>query len=175
MIAGRIPGRTANDVKNYWNTHIQPRSKQHKKQPDADEAMQDATLTLIKTQPHTISNTLNFHMNHNPLQIVPDAGRNLINEGANSNYNDSSLSPNVLDEKIINQYLNKLLDDRQMEIEGWSAQLEVINAVDQEDDTNTFFQFPTVPHAFRAIMISEHPFSNHFVIKRINIFMYCLD
>nr|GMC97053.1 R2R3-MYB transcriptional regulator [Ipomoea batatas] len=23
LIAGRIPGRTANDVKNYWNTHIQ--------------------------------------------------------------------------------------------------------------------------------------------------------
>lgn len=22
MIAGRIPGRTANDVKNFWNTHI---------------------------------------------------------------------------------------------------------------------------------------------------------
>nr|GMD50009.1 anthocyanin 2 [Ipomoea batatas] len=25
LIAGRIPGRTANDVKNYWNTHLKRR------------------------------------------------------------------------------------------------------------------------------------------------------
>ncbi|XP_051126844.1 transcription factor MYB114-like [Andrographis paniculata] len=26
LIAGRLPGRTANDVKNFWNTHISKRS-----------------------------------------------------------------------------------------------------------------------------------------------------
>ncbi|KAA8547729.1 hypothetical protein F0562_004158 [Nyssa sinensis] len=26
LIAGRLPGRTANDVKNYWNTHLQKKT-----------------------------------------------------------------------------------------------------------------------------------------------------
>ncbi|CAH1421881.1 unnamed protein product [Lactuca virosa] len=124
LIAGRIPGRTANDVKNYWNTHIQPRSKQHKKEPDADESLQDATLTIIKPQPHIISKTINMCMTDN-RQIVSPGGGNLTrtsNAGANNNFNVSSLTPNVLDDKI-NQYLQELFDDGEVELEGdigWS-------------------------------------------------------
>ncbi|KAG9129763.1 hypothetical protein Leryth_015461 [Lithospermum erythrorhizon] len=33
LIAGRLPGRTANDVKNYWNTH-QIRKCKSKQEPD---------------------------------------------------------------------------------------------------------------------------------------------
>ncbi|KAI3506379.1 hypothetical protein L1887_28737 [Cichorium endivia] len=151
LIAGRIPGRTANDVKNYWNTHIQPRSKQQKKEPNADESLQHATVTIIKPQPHTITKTSNLYMSDNP-QTVPGGDGNLkrlSNEGANTNFNVSSQSPNVLNDEI-NQYLVELFDDREMELmggdAGWSigessAQVEALNVVEQEDDSNSFFDF----------------------------------
>ncbi|CAH1427866.1 unnamed protein product [Lactuca virosa] len=151
LIAGRIPGRTANDVKNYWNTHIQPRSKQQKTEPDADKLLQDAPVTNINPQPHTISETLNLSMSDN-AQIVSNGGGNLIrssNEGGNNNFNVSSVSPNVLLDDKINKYLDDLFDDREMEIEGdiersfgeSSAQAEALNAVDQKEDNNGFFDF----------------------------------
>nr|AVV62518.1 R2R3-MYB transcriptional factor 3 [Lactuca sativa]QEI22931.1 R2R3-MYB transcription factor [Lactuca sativa] len=151
LIAGRIPGRTANDVKNYWNTHIQPRSKQQKTESDADELLQDAPVTIINPQPYTMSKTQNLSMSDN-TQIVFNGGGNLIrssNEGGN-NFNVSSVSPNVLLDDKINKYLDELFDDREMEIEGdieWSfgessaAQAEALNAADQEEDNNGLFDF----------------------------------
>ncbi|XP_073274653.1 transcription factor MYB1-like [Primulina huaijiensis] len=42
LIAGRIPGRTANDVKNYWNTHIMNKSVEIKNK-------------IIKPKPHNLA------------------------------------------------------------------------------------------------------------------------
>ncbi|KAK4602463.1 hypothetical protein RGQ29_011493 [Quercus rubra] len=39
LIAGRLPGRTANNVKNYWNTHL--RKKVMSRTNDAEEKAQD--------------------------------------------------------------------------------------------------------------------------------------
>ncbi|KAF8378619.1 hypothetical protein HHK36_029966, partial [Tetracentron sinense] len=36
LIAGRLPGRTANDVKNYWNTHMQNKQLSLCKEVKAD-------------------------------------------------------------------------------------------------------------------------------------------
>ncbi|KAG9456782.1 hypothetical protein H6P81_001290 [Aristolochia fimbriata] len=37
LIAGRLPGRTANDVKNYWNTHQKKKKKQQQQQQEEEE------------------------------------------------------------------------------------------------------------------------------------------
>ncbi|CAI9284472.1 unnamed protein product [Lactuca saligna] len=151
LIAGRIPGRTANDVKNYWNTHIQPRSKQQKTEPDADEPLQDAPVTVINPQQYTMSKTQNLSTS-NKAQIVSNGDGNLIsssNEGGNNNFNVSYLSSNVLLDEKTKKYLDELFDDREMEIEGdieWSfgessAQAEALDVVDQEEDKNRFFDF----------------------------------
>nr|QFN51917.1 MYB transcription factor [Melastoma candidum] len=42
LIAGRIPGRTANDVKNYWNTHLA------KKTTSADEKPKEKPQKIVK-------------------------------------------------------------------------------------------------------------------------------
>ncbi|XP_060189770.1 transcription factor MYB90-like isoform X2 [Lycium barbarum] len=62
LIAGRLPGRTANDVKNYWNTHLrkkliayhgkleQQQERKHKKDVKNN--------TIIRPRPRTFSGTI---------------------------------------------------------------------------------------------------------------------
>nr|QCF29938.1 R2R3-MYB transcription factor [Paeonia qiui] len=60
LIAGRLPGRTANDVKNYWNTHL------HKKRISCGATTNDKTrktcmrVNVIKPQPRTFSKNLSW-------------------------------------------------------------------------------------------------------------------
>ncbi|CAH1421580.1 unnamed protein product [Lactuca virosa] len=122
LIAGRIPGRTANDVKNYWNTHQRSCSKQRKKEPKDDESLQESKVTIIKPQPQTFSKTLNFGLN---------------------------LPSIVLDDNI-NKYIDDLFDDHEKGIDGtigWSfcgssGKGKALNVVDQDDDQISFFDFP---------------------------------
>ncbi|KAI8541955.1 hypothetical protein RHMOL_Rhmol08G0101000 [Rhododendron molle] len=64
LIAGRLPGRTSNDIKNYWNTHLQ------KKPNDNREDVQKSKMTqstmektkVIRPQPRTFSKNLPWLM-----------------------------------------------------------------------------------------------------------------
>ena len=49
LIAGRLPGRTANDIKNYWNTHL---SKKH--EPCCKTKMKKRNVTFSSTTPAQI-------------------------------------------------------------------------------------------------------------------------
>nr|ADQ00388.1 PURPLE HAZE [Petunia x hybrida] len=57
LIAGRLPGRTANDVKNYWNTHLQrkliapPRQEIRK-----CRALKITENNIVRPRPRTFSN-----------------------------------------------------------------------------------------------------------------------
>ncbi|XP_027351419.1 transcription factor MYB90-like [Abrus precatorius] len=58
LIAGRLPGRTPNDVKNYWNTYMRRKIESQKK--DNNIKQQEAILTVtphevIKPVPRTFS------------------------------------------------------------------------------------------------------------------------
>ncbi|CAE5963119.1 unnamed protein product [Arabidopsis arenosa] len=44
LIAGRLPGRTANDVKNYWNTHLKESQEADAIVPEETTTEQGATL-----------------------------------------------------------------------------------------------------------------------------------
>ncbi|XP_061376366.1 transcription factor MYB113-like [Gastrolobium bilobum] len=54
LIAARLPGRTANDVKNYWNCHL---SKKLNAQEAEEEREIDINLDVIKTQPRSIDSS----------------------------------------------------------------------------------------------------------------------
>ena len=54
LIAGRLPGRTANDVKNYWNTHLLQKGSSHITK--LKEKHQDMVkVNVIKPQPRILS------------------------------------------------------------------------------------------------------------------------
>ncbi|XP_050269985.1 transcription factor MYB114-like [Quercus robur] len=59
LIAGRLPGRTANDVKNYWNTHLHKKGSSHITK--LKEKPQDMVkVNVIKPQPRTFSKNLTW-------------------------------------------------------------------------------------------------------------------
>lgn len=60
LIAGRIPGRTANDVKNFWNTHIAKIASTLKKSSKLVEETK-----IVKPKPHKLSK---LAMSNNKLQ-----------------------------------------------------------------------------------------------------------
>ncbi|KAK7846642.1 transcription factor myb113 [Quercus suber] len=59
LIAGRLPGRTANDVKNYWNTHLL--KKGSSRITKLKEKPQDMVkVNVIKPQPRILSKNLTW-------------------------------------------------------------------------------------------------------------------
>ncbi|XP_059296599.1 transcription factor MYB1-like [Lycium ferocissimum] len=60
LIAGRLPGRTANDVKNYWNTHFQRKlTTRHRQDRKYNNTLKITENTIVRPQPRTFSNTTN--------------------------------------------------------------------------------------------------------------------
>ncbi|KAJ9564375.1 hypothetical protein OSB04_000341 [Centaurea solstitialis] len=154
LISGRIPGRTANDVKNYWNTHLRSRVKQQKKKHQDAKSSEDHTMvTIIKPQPHTLSKPLNWFKGDNQVVETHEV-ENLLrssDDDANSNYNISPRlisSPVVLDDPI-NEFLKELFDEGEKTTDneiGWlfddpKVEGEALNVV--EDNENSLFDFPT--------------------------------
>nr|BAJ17661.1 transcription factor GbMYB1 [Gynura bicolor] len=149
LIAGRIPGRTANDVKNYWNTHIRSRSKQQEQEPKHPESSQHTghnTVTIFKPQPQTFSKTLSKFAGIASLE--DDCLITSLNDGLHNAFNISSnvvSSPKIMDVGI-NEYWNTLFDDEEMENDdnmGWLfggsiANDEAFDIVDQKDGESLY-------------------------------------
>nr|ACN79540.1 MYB transcription factor LAP4 [Medicago truncatula] len=57
LIAARLPGRTANDVKNYWHTHLRKKMVSRKEEKKENEKPKESMQTheVIKPQPRTFS------------------------------------------------------------------------------------------------------------------------
>ncbi|KEH16283.1 myb transcription factor, partial [Medicago truncatula] len=73
LIAGRLPGRTANDVKNYWNTHLRKKveseAKEKKEKEKSNETMK--AHEVIKPRPITLSSRSHFVHDSNKDRYVP--------------------------------------------------------------------------------------------------------
>ncbi|XP_028769849.1 transcription factor MYB114-like [Neltuma alba] len=90
LIAGRLPGRTANDVKNFWHTNMRNRKKEETQETKAKEvvvmknnaeetAHQGKQHVVIKPQPHTFSKNSpwlrrNHNNNNNKLVSASEGG-----------------------------------------------------------------------------------------------------
>nr|ABB83828.1 VENOSA [Antirrhinum majus] len=52
LIAGRLPGRTGNDVKNFWNTHFEKKSGERENTENINPKLINSS-NIIKPQPRT--------------------------------------------------------------------------------------------------------------------------
>ncbi|XVF30927.1 hypothetical protein REPUB_Repub16aG0101400 [Reevesia pubescens] len=55
LIAGRLPGRTANDVKNYWNCHLSKKLNAKETKEEDQNAM--LNVEILRPQPRSIATT----------------------------------------------------------------------------------------------------------------------
>ncbi|KAK6255811.1 hypothetical protein SCA6_017116 [Theobroma cacao] len=92
LIAGRLPGRTANDVKNYWNTHLLKKFNPSKqKARDDDQNPSNPNNIVIKPRPRTLSKKSfpvqlgGTNINDNNSEAAT-ASHNLLADADNSYY-----------------------------------------------------------------------------------------
>ncbi|XP_019452013.1 PREDICTED: transcription factor MYB90-like [Lupinus angustifolius] len=60
LIAGRLPGRTPNDVKNYWNSYIRKKESSHHHKENINSRPKEIIMephVVIKPKPQTLSTT----------------------------------------------------------------------------------------------------------------------
>ncbi|KAM3340264.1 transcription factor like [Capsicum galapagoense] len=59
LIAGRLPGRTANDVKNYWNSHLQKKliTAPHRQERKYNTALKITKKNVLRPRPRTFSSS----------------------------------------------------------------------------------------------------------------------
>ncbi|KAF5795816.1 putative transcription factor MYB-HB-like family [Helianthus annuus] len=135
LIAGRIPGRTANDVKNYWNTHLKSRPKQDKEQLKDGEPSKHTMVTVIKPQPHTISKALKVYPH-----ITSHDTHNLITssnvDGSNNAFN---ISPDVVSSPMLS--LKEIGDEVGWSFSGFSTEGNGLDLAAQIDGQNGLFDF----------------------------------
>ncbi|XAR71415.1 hypothetical protein NMG60_11028664 [Bertholletia excelsa] len=60
LIAGRLPGRTANDVKNYWNTHIHKKLAAQKENQKKLVSLKVTKTNIIRPRPRTFTKNLTW-------------------------------------------------------------------------------------------------------------------
>ncbi|CAA0839663.1 Transcription factor MYB113 [Striga hermonthica] len=72
LIAGRIPGRTANDVKNFWNTHIDKKSSPPSTNGDGfqQKSVSINNTNVIRPQPRTFSTNLQLSRPYEPTDNI---------------------------------------------------------------------------------------------------------
>ncbi|GJU11494.1 transcription factor MYB90-like protein [Tanacetum coccineum] len=151
LIAGRIPGRTANDVKNYWNTHIRSRSNKQKiENKDNEPLQQHAKVSVIKPQPRTLSRTQNC----NPPAISANEDCNLVTSTDDAVNNALNIPPGLISSSTvsdgkIDEYLDELFNDEGNKFDGeidWTLDGSPVNGEDlhleKEDGESSLFHLP---------------------------------
>ncbi|KFK23248.1 hypothetical protein AALP_AAs71396U000200 [Arabis alpina] len=143
LIAGRLPGRTANDVKNYWNTHL---SKKH--EPCCKTKMNKRKITCFPTTPaqkidvfkprprsFTSNNGCSRHNGLTKVDVSPPICHGLNNDTICEN----SIKCNKDEEK--DELVNSLMDGENMWWESLlqeSQETEVLDPVTEKGATSAF-------------------------------------
>ncbi|XP_062119431.1 transcription factor MYB1-like [Humulus lupulus] len=123
LIAGRIPGRTTNDVKNYWNTHLGKKvmmaydKLKHVKKKDDDKFI--IKSNIIKPSPRTFRNHFTTIANNNISSPPPKYVHTLnepepILEKNNENWEWESILDGMInnkDQEVMNPISNIGLDE----------------------------------------------------------------
>ncbi|CAL9239533.1 unnamed protein product [Arabidopsis halleri] len=157
LIAGRLPGRTANDVKNYWNTHLSKRhepcckTKMKKKNIISPPTTPVQKIDVFKPQPRSFSvnngcsqkidvfkpRPRSFSLNNGcshlsglpEVDLIPSClGLN------NNNVCENSITCNKDDEK--DDFVNNLMNGDNMWLENLLEESQEADAIVPKGTTN---------------------------------------
>ncbi|KAJ9706294.1 hypothetical protein PVL29_001696 [Vitis rotundifolia] len=76
LIAGRLPGRTDNEIKNYWNCHLSKRSKHMGKTPEVPSTINNKNCKIYKPKPFRLTSVSIITRNHSADSSIsgPNSG-----------------------------------------------------------------------------------------------------
>ncbi|XP_021887273.1 transcription factor MYB113-like [Carica papaya] len=114
LIAGRLPGRTANDVKNYWNTHLRKKDSKSFLNKDIEKGVHVMKVEAVKPRPQVLSKNLVLHEDKASFTIGHSHEHHTSNQD-NLQFQDLTTFDDQVDNEIA--WWQSLLDGKQMEHE----------------------------------------------------------
>ena len=153
MIAGRLPGRTANDVKNYWNTNLSKKVVSSTRDAQTKpEAKSITTHNIIKPRPRNFKNL---------CWLRARKGTPLINVGSQYGddlckpYSTTAFPPSDISE-IESMWWESLLDDKEINLTNNSSCLGSCSAANQEPIKSVFGEDNPRGEIMIGDVFSEH-------------------
>ncbi|PNX72265.1 MYB transcription factor an2 [Trifolium pratense] len=143
LIAGRLPGRTSNDVKNYWYTHLKKKVVSEEDDEEEDEEKE-------KKEKKKLKETMTFHevIKPRPLYLSSNFGKQPV----------MASNPDTETVRVPNQIANcssasqPNLGNVPIPSEMWSESLwhmgEDVNATCSSLQENNYQEFPNVDNSF---------------------------
>ncbi|XP_010528537.2 PREDICTED: transcription factor MYB113-like isoform X2 [Tarenaya hassleriana] len=153
LIAGRLPGRTANDVKNYWNSHLRKKqnpSSNCKIKPTCRKQINVRSLTepvqkidVIKPRPRSFYDNSQHRFLNAPPQITFTGGGKDEDFNENNNSDDNYKNDDIprgnktCDRDYEFGTMKSIVNDEGREIMWWESLLEESEgAAAAEEDEN---------------------------------------
>ncbi|EOA34680.1 hypothetical protein CARUB_v10022245mg [Capsella rubella] len=137
LIAGRLPGRTANDVKNYWNTHLSKKTESCcKTKMRKKNIISHPTTTMVqkinvfKPRPRsfTANNPFCSHLNGQPeVDVIPSSN------GLNNN---DVCENSITFDKDDDDFINNLIIEDNMWLENLLDEIQEPDAIVPEATTS---------------------------------------
>ncbi|XP_061948545.1 transcription factor MYB1-like [Populus nigra] len=148
LIAGRLPGRTANDVKNYWNTNLRKKvvssTREAQTEPEAKSITKD---NIIKPRPRNLKKLYWLRAGKGTpfINVASQYGDDLCQP-----YSTTALPPSDTDE-VERMWWESLLDDKEINLTNNNSCLGSGSAVNQDPIKSLFVE----DNAAGGIMIGD--------------------